>query len=63
VHDLDGDLAVVAHVVGEIDVGHAAGADLPLHGVPVRQGQLQLIERFHHRGAYAAEEDSDRGDR
>ena len=54
-HDFDGDLAIVAHIVGEIDVGHAAGADLPLHGVAVRHGQLQLIERFHNRGAYAAE--------
>ena len=50
-HDLDGDLAIVTHVVGEIHVGHAAGADLPLHGVAVRHGQLQLIE-FHNRGAY-----------
>ena len=54
-HDFDGDLAVVAHVVGEVHVGHAAGADLPLQAVAVRHGQLQLIERFHQRGAYAAE--------
>jgi hypothetical protein len=37
-HDLDRDLAIVAHVLGEIHVGHAAGADLPLEDIAVGQG-------------------------
>ena len=38
VHDLDRDLAVVAKVVGQEDVRHAAGTDLSFDSVAIRQG-------------------------
>lgn len=34
---LERDLAVVAQVVGEVDGGHPAGADLALDPVPIRK--------------------------
>jgi hypothetical protein len=40
VHDLDGDIAVVTHVVGEIDVRHSARADEPLDLVAVGHRDL-----------------------
>src|SRR5262249_11054234 len=47
---LDRNLAVVTKVVRQIHVRHAAGADLSLDSVAIRQGRLQTIERFHSRG-------------
>jgi len=47
VHDLDRHLAVVADVVGQIHVGHAAGAELPLDRVAVRERRLQTVEGIH----------------
>ena len=38
---------VVAQIAGEIDRGHAAGADLALDGVAVRQGFFELGEDVH----------------
>ena len=38
VQDLDGDLAAVLQVVGEIDGGHAALAELALDAVAVGEG-------------------------
>ena len=49
-HDFDRDLAIVAEVVREIHVRHAAGTDLPLDGVAVRQGRFETVERFHAMG-------------
>ena len=48
VHDLDGDFAIVARVVGEVYGGHAAGAQLALEGVAVGHGFLQAIKRISH---------------
>src|SRR5262245_62530335 len=47
VHHLDGDLAIVTHVVRQVDVGHPATADLALDGVSVGERSLQAIEEFH----------------
>ena len=38
VQDLDGDLAVVLEVLGEVDGGHAALAELALEAVAVGRG-------------------------
>ena len=38
VQDLDGDLAAVLQVLGEVDGGHAALAELALEAVAVGQG-------------------------
>ncbi len=48
VHDLDRDLAIVAGVVREEDLGHAPGADLALERVAVGQCFLQAIEAGSH---------------
>ena len=45
---LDGDLAVVLEVVGEIDRGHAALAQLALDPVGIGQGGLQATEEIGH---------------
>ena len=45
---LERHLAVVAHVVGEIDGGHAALAHLALEAVAVGQGGAQVRERLGH---------------
>ena len=44
--DFDRDLAVVLHVLGEIDRGHPAAAQLPLDRVSVGQGGAQTIQRL-----------------
>ena len=44
---LDGDLAVVLHVVGEVDGRHAALAELTLDLVGVGQGGLETTEMGH----------------
>ena len=46
--DLERDAAVVPDVLGEIDRGHAAGADLAVEAVAVRQGGLEPAEQFGH---------------
>jgi len=46
VHHFDRDLAVVAGVVGEIDVCHPASANLSLDGAAVRQDCLEAIRHF-----------------
>src|SRR2546426_7142370 len=50
VHDLDGDFAIVARVVGEVYGGHAAGAQLALERVAVGHGFLQAMKRISHEG-------------
>ena len=45
---LDGDLAVVLAVVGEVDGRHAALAELTLDLVFVGQGGVQSFEEFGH---------------
>ncbi len=46
--NLNRDLAVVLHVVGEVDRGHAAGAELALDRVAVGQRRGQAFERIRH---------------
>ncbi len=38
---LDGDVAVVLEIVREVDGGHAAGADLAVDTVAIREGVRQ----------------------
>ena len=45
---LDGDLAVVLEVVGQVDGGHAALAQLALDLVGIGQGGLQATEEIGH---------------
>ena len=45
---LDGDLAVVLAVVGQVDGGHAALAQLALDLVGIGQGGLQATEEIGH---------------
>ncbi len=48
VEDLDRDLAAVLQVLGEVDGGHAALAELALEAVAVRQCYLEPIEQLGH---------------
>ncbi len=41
--DLDGDLAGVLQVFGEVDGGHAALAQLPLEAIAVGEGSAQAV--------------------
>jgi hypothetical protein len=43
-------IAIVAKVVRQVHIRHAASADLPLDCIAIRQGRLQTIERFHSQG-------------
>ena len=45
--DLERDGAVVAEVVGEVDDGHAAAAELALDGVAVGEGVAQAVRHSH----------------
>ena len=45
--DLDGDLAVVLEVLGEVDRGHAALAQLALEAVAVGEGGTQGVRHAH----------------
>ena len=47
---LERDLAVVAEVLGQVDGGHAAGAELALEAVAVGEGGLEAAEQFGHGG-------------
>jgi hypothetical protein len=47
---LEGDAAVVAYVLGQVDGRHAAGADLAVEAVAVRQGGLEPAEELGHGG-------------
>ena len=46
--DLDRDFAVVAEVLGQVDGGHAALAELPLDAVAVGEEALQAGHRLGH---------------
>jgi len=46
--DLDGDLAVVLEVLGQVDRGHAAAANLALDRVVVGEGGPQPPEEIGH---------------
>ena len=48
VEDLDGDLAVVLEVVGEVDGGHAALAELALEAVAVGEGGGEAGDGIGH---------------
>ena len=48
--DLDRDFAIVLEVLGQVDRGHAALAQLPFDAVAVGEGALQLRRRLGHRG-------------
>ena len=45
--DLEGDGAVVAEVLGQVDDGHAAAAELALEGVAVGEGVAQAVRHAH----------------
>jgi hypothetical protein len=47
--DLEGDRAVVLEVLGEIDRGHAAAAQLALERVAIGEGRGQAVEVRAHR--------------
>jgi hypothetical protein len=49
VEDLEGDRPVVAEVLGEVDGGHAAAAELALDVVAVEQRGVQREERIGSR--------------
>jgi hypothetical protein len=49
--ELQGDPAIVAEIMCQVDGGHAAGADLALDAVAVGQRGLQTAERLGHDGA------------
>ena len=48
VQHLDGDLALMLEILREVDGGHAAGAELAFHAIPVGQSRLQSIESVAH---------------
>ena len=48
VEDLDGDLAAVLQVLGEVDGGHAALAQLALETIAVGQGSLEPGVLLHY---------------
>ena len=50
--DLERHLAVVLQVLGEVDGGHAALAELPLDAVALGEGGLQSGHRLGHRGLW-----------
>ena len=45
---LERDPAVVPDVLGQVDGRHAAGADLAVEAIAVRQGGLEPAEQFGH---------------
>ncbi len=45
-HELEGDPAVVAEVVREVDRGHSSGPDLALDPIPIRERALKAAEEF-----------------
>ena len=45
--DLEGDRAVVAEVLGQVDHGHAAAPELALEGVAVGEGIPQPVRHPH----------------
>ena len=47
VQDLDGDLAVVLEVLGEVDGGHAALAELTLDAVAIGEGDGEALRGRH----------------
>ncbi len=52
--DLEGDPAVVLQVLGQVDRGHAALAELALEAVAALEGGGQARERVRHRGDTAS---------
>jgi hypothetical protein len=48
VENLDGDLAIVLQVVGEVDRRHAAAAELALDAIAVGQSGLQAFKNVGH---------------
>ena len=47
---LEGDPPVVPEVLGQVDGGHAAGAELALDPIAVGQGELEAVLRLGHGG-------------
>jgi hypothetical protein len=56
VEHLDGDLAAVPQVLGEVDDGHAALADLSVETVALGERDLQTVEQLGHGLAGVGEE-------
>src|SRR5439155_1473689 len=48
----DRHVPIVLPVVGEVDVGHAPGADLPIELIAVRERGPQAINLVHHAGTH-----------
>ena len=48
VEHLQGDGAVVAEVLGEVDGGHSAAAELALDAVAIGQGVAQSVRQIAH---------------
>ena len=48
--DLEGHLAPVLEVLGEVDRGHPAGPELPLDLVPIGECEGQAVAVVGHRG-------------
>ncbi len=46
--DLDGDVAIVPEVAGEVDGGHAAGAEFALDAVASGQGRGDAVDGLGH---------------
>src|SRR5437899_1751024 len=46
--DLDGDFALVLQILGEIDRGHSAAAELAFDGVAVGEGRGEAREDLTH---------------
>jgi hypothetical protein len=47
--DLDRDLALMPEIVGQVDRGHASGAELTLDAVPALEGGVQTGDGIGHR--------------
>ena len=58
---LDGDLAVVLEVLGEIHGRHPSGANRALDAIPVRQGGVDVVRCLHHASQDDAERSASRG--
>jgi hypothetical protein len=50
IEHLDGDLALVAAVAGQVDERHTPATQLPLDDVAVAEDLLDLVEEIAHAG-------------
>lgn len=45
--NLDGDVAVMSEVMGEVDGGHPAASEFAHDPIAISEGERQVIERTH----------------